>query len=204
MKGGFVNDPIGLLKAVGQTVTTNVPRKLLPDLADAATKIGRNGTYRAVITHPLVASAPERPRAARSRSRTSTRSGRWLPTSSRRRHAAEEGLRAPKGSTKVASGSGVSSCGPGRRDAQADPEADEEAHREARHADAVAARRADPGHAVRPVAGTLAARRLRYPGTFGGVAMGGRPVVRFAASCPSRRPSPGPVPAPVAARPPRR
>src|SRR6478672_6534018 len=47
VKGGFVNDPIGLLKAVGHTATTTVPRKLLPDLAAAATKIGRNGTYRA-------------------------------------------------------------------------------------------------------------------------------------------------------------
>ena len=54
VRGGFINDPIGLLKAVGKTVETNVPRKILPDLADAASKITRKQTYRAVITHPLV------------------------------------------------------------------------------------------------------------------------------------------------------
>jgi len=52
--GGFLNDPIGLLKALSNTVETNVPRSLVPDLADMATKIGRKQTYRAVITHPLV------------------------------------------------------------------------------------------------------------------------------------------------------
>ncbi len=48
------NHPIGLLKAVGRTVETNVPRKVLPDLADAATHITRRQTYGAGITHPLV------------------------------------------------------------------------------------------------------------------------------------------------------
>jgi LCP family protein required for cell wall assembly len=57
--GGFLNDPIGLLKAVGGTVETNIPRKLVPDLADMATKIGRKQTYRAVITHPLVKGASD-------------------------------------------------------------------------------------------------------------------------------------------------
>ncbi|HEX2754730.1 MAG TPA: LCP family protein, partial [Candidatus Limnocylindrales bacterium] len=52
--GGFLNDPIGLLRALSDTVETNIPRKLVPDLADIATKIGRKQTYRAVITHPLV------------------------------------------------------------------------------------------------------------------------------------------------------
>lgn len=54
VKGGFLNDPIGLLRAVGRTVETNVPRKILPDLADAAAHVGRKQTYRAVITSPLV------------------------------------------------------------------------------------------------------------------------------------------------------
>ena len=52
--GGFLNDPIGLLKAMSATVETNLPRKLVPDLAEMATRIGRTSTYRAVITHPLV------------------------------------------------------------------------------------------------------------------------------------------------------
>ena len=55
--GGFLNDPIGLLKAVGDTVQTNLPRSLVPDLADMATRIGRKQTYRVVITHPLVKGA---------------------------------------------------------------------------------------------------------------------------------------------------
>ncbi len=54
--GGFLNDPIGLLQALGKTVETNVPRDLLPDLADLATQVGREQTYRAVVTHPLVGS----------------------------------------------------------------------------------------------------------------------------------------------------
>ena len=56
VKGGFLNDPIGLIKAIGRTVETNVPRELLPDLADAASRVGRDKTYRAVITQPLVKS----------------------------------------------------------------------------------------------------------------------------------------------------
>ena len=45
------------IKSIGATVQTNVPRKALPDLADAASHIGRAQTYRAVITHPLVRGA---------------------------------------------------------------------------------------------------------------------------------------------------
>jgi LCP family protein required for cell wall assembly len=54
--GGFINDPIGLLRALSKTITTNVPRKSLPDLADAMSRIGREDTYRSVITSPLVRS----------------------------------------------------------------------------------------------------------------------------------------------------
>lgn len=54
VKGGFIKDPVGLLRAIGQTLSTNVPRSLLPDLADDMSKIGRGQTYRAVIDHPLV------------------------------------------------------------------------------------------------------------------------------------------------------
>ena len=59
-RGGFLNDPIGLLKAIGKTVQTNIPRKKLPDLADAAAKVDRTHIYRAVITHPLVKSGFDR------------------------------------------------------------------------------------------------------------------------------------------------
>jgi LCP family protein required for cell wall assembly len=54
--GGFLNDPIGLLEAIGQTVQTNVPRDLLPDLAELAGAVGREQTYRTVVNHPLVRS----------------------------------------------------------------------------------------------------------------------------------------------------
>jgi len=52
--GGFLNDPIGLLQAIGNTVATNIPRNLLPDLAELAAEVGREQTYRAVVNHPLV------------------------------------------------------------------------------------------------------------------------------------------------------
>ncbi|MEA2609132.1 MAG: polyisoprenyl-teichoic acid--peptidoglycan teichoic acid transferase [Chloroflexota bacterium] len=52
--GGFLNDPIGLLQALGKTVETNVPRDLLPDLAELASQVGREQTYRAVVTYPLI------------------------------------------------------------------------------------------------------------------------------------------------------
>jgi polyisoprenyl-teichoic acid--peptidoglycan teichoic acid transferase len=111
VKGGFINDPIGLLKAVGQTVTTNVPRKLLPDLADAASNIGRDGTYRAVITHPLVGSGND------------ARGSIQIPNLKKIRALAadlfptdgtlpKKTYAVPKGSTKAASGSGVSGCAP--------------------------------------------------------------------------------------------
>lgn len=54
--GSFLNDPIGLLEAIGQTVQTNLPRGLLPDLAELAGEVGRAQTYRTVVNHPLVRS----------------------------------------------------------------------------------------------------------------------------------------------------
>jgi LCP family protein required for cell wall assembly len=56
VKGGFVNDPVGLLRALSQTITTNVPRKILPDMADVMARVERDDTYRTVISHPLVGS----------------------------------------------------------------------------------------------------------------------------------------------------
>jgi LCP family protein required for cell wall assembly len=52
--GGFLSDPIGLLRALGKTVTTNIPRSLVPELADVAARVGRKQTYRAVLGHPFV------------------------------------------------------------------------------------------------------------------------------------------------------
>jgi len=52
---GLLGDPVGLLRALGQTIQTNVPRELLPNLADLMSRIDRTRTFRAVIDHPLVA-----------------------------------------------------------------------------------------------------------------------------------------------------
>ena len=54
VNGGFLEDPIGLLKSVSRTVQTNVPRKLIPDLVEWAKDVNREDTYREVIDHPLV------------------------------------------------------------------------------------------------------------------------------------------------------
>lgn len=56
VRGRFLQDPVGLLEAIGRTVTTNVPRSMLPDLAIWAAEVDRTDTYRAVISRPLVKS----------------------------------------------------------------------------------------------------------------------------------------------------
>jgi LCP family protein required for cell wall assembly len=111
VKGGFINDPIGLLKAVGQTVTTNVPRKLLPDLADAAVKIGRDGTYRAVIGHPLVSSGRNDPRGSiliPNLKAIRALAADLFPTDG---SLPKKTYAVPKGAAKTTGGSGVSGCG---------------------------------------------------------------------------------------------
>jgi polyisoprenyl-teichoic acid--peptidoglycan teichoic acid transferase len=57
--GGFLGDPIGFLRAVGKTVVTNVPRDLVPGIADIAARVSRTSTYRTVVTHPLVRSGSD-------------------------------------------------------------------------------------------------------------------------------------------------
>jgi polyisoprenyl-teichoic acid--peptidoglycan teichoic acid transferase len=54
VKGGFLDDPVGLLRALGNTVETNVPPRLLPDLAPLVTQISRKSVYQAIIRYPLV------------------------------------------------------------------------------------------------------------------------------------------------------
>ena len=55
--GKFLNDPIGLVRALGKTVSTNVPRKRLPEFVDLAVEIDRKSTFRTVIKYPLVRGA---------------------------------------------------------------------------------------------------------------------------------------------------
>ena len=110
VKGGFLNDPIGLLKSLRGTVETNVPRGSLPDLADAASQVGRGETYRAVIDHPLVRGrydargsiqVPDIPDIRALAAKLFTPSGTLPPAK----------YLAPEPSGKV-SGSGVSACRP--------------------------------------------------------------------------------------------
>jgi polyisoprenyl-teichoic acid--peptidoglycan teichoic acid transferase len=54
VKGRFLNDPLRLVKALGKTVSTNVPRKRLPEFVDLAVQIDRKSTYRTVVKYPLV------------------------------------------------------------------------------------------------------------------------------------------------------
>ena len=110
VKGGFLNDPIGLLKSLPGTAETNVPRKALPDLADAASKVGRDQTYRAVIDHPLVQGrydsrgsiqAPDIPAIRALAAKLFTAPGTLPPAK----------FLTPENPGKV-SGSGVSGCAP--------------------------------------------------------------------------------------------
>ena len=48
--GGFLADPVGFLRAMGQTVETNIPRSLVATLVEYARKVDRSGTYRAIVT----------------------------------------------------------------------------------------------------------------------------------------------------------
>ena len=119
--GGFLNDPIGLLQAIGKTVETNVPRDMLPDLAELATEVGREQTYRAVVNHPLVGSGfdvrgsiqiPDvdgiRALAAKLFPIDGAPPGRRLRRSPSRRPAGPASRRA-------AAGSGVGGCAPAPR-----------------------------------------------------------------------------------------
>jgi LCP family protein required for cell wall assembly len=109
VSGGFVNDPIGLLKALSKTMTTNVPRKILPDLAEAMAEIGRARTFRVVISRPLV------------RGTLDSRGSVQIPNLSRIKTLAEaifptdgtlppEKYRAPKKQEGSATSSGIRGC----------------------------------------------------------------------------------------------
>jgi polyisoprenyl-teichoic acid--peptidoglycan teichoic acid transferase len=109
VSGGFVNDPVGLMKALSRTISTNVPRKILPDLADGMSRIGRGETYRAVITSPLV------------RSRLDQRGSVQIPDVKRIRKLADavfppagtlpdERYLAPKKQSGTATSGGIGNC----------------------------------------------------------------------------------------------
>ncbi|MEO8228143.1 MAG: LCP family protein [Chloroflexota bacterium] len=54
VRGGFLDDPIGLLKAIGKTVQTNIPPAVVRDLAPLAADISSKDIYKTVVSHPLV------------------------------------------------------------------------------------------------------------------------------------------------------
>jgi polyisoprenyl-teichoic acid--peptidoglycan teichoic acid transferase len=47
--GGFLGDPVGFLRAMSQTVETNIPRNLVATLVDVARRVDRARTYRAIV-----------------------------------------------------------------------------------------------------------------------------------------------------------
>ncbi len=52
--GGFLDDPIGLIRSIGDTVETNVPPSVVRNLAPLATTIGAKDIYRVIVGHPYV------------------------------------------------------------------------------------------------------------------------------------------------------
>ena len=56
VRGGFIDDPIGLIRALGDTVETNVPPSVVRTLAPLATEVASKDIYRVVVGHPLVRS----------------------------------------------------------------------------------------------------------------------------------------------------
>jgi polyisoprenyl-teichoic acid--peptidoglycan teichoic acid transferase len=58
VRGGFLGDPVGFLQAVGDTVQTNTPPDLLPDLAGIAQEVPRSRVFQVVIDYPLVRDGP--------------------------------------------------------------------------------------------------------------------------------------------------
>jgi polyisoprenyl-teichoic acid--peptidoglycan teichoic acid transferase len=113
VNGGFLEDPIGLLRSVSRTVQTNVPRKLVPDLVDWAQSVDREDTYRSVIDHPLVRGALD------------NRGSVQIPNIKGIRALADrlftppgtlpaKGLRAPAARSGKATSSGIGNCAPAR------------------------------------------------------------------------------------------
>ena len=56
VRGGWLDDPIGLLNAVGDTIKTNIPPSVVRQLAPLASEISSKDIYRVVASHPFVRS----------------------------------------------------------------------------------------------------------------------------------------------------
>jgi LCP family protein required for cell wall assembly len=112
VSGGFLNDPVGFLKAMSRTVETNVPRALVATLVEYARTVDRSRTYRSVVSGtPLIRAGFDARgyifigdfAAIRARADELFPTAGTLP---------DEKYRAPKAVASSASGSGVSSCLP--------------------------------------------------------------------------------------------
>ena len=112
VKGGFLGDPVGFLKAMSRTVETNIPRKMVASLAAYAKNVDRSKTYRSVVVgNGMLRSAYDARgyiligdfRLIRERADQLFTPPGTLP---RVRYLA------PKPVASRSSGSGVSSCGP--------------------------------------------------------------------------------------------
>ncbi len=112
VEGGFLGDPVGFLRAMGQTVETNLPRSLVASLVEYARKVDRSKTYRAIVVGRGVIWSGYDARgyillgdfaAIRARADRLFPPPGTLP--------ADEFL-APKAAASKATGSGVSGCAP--------------------------------------------------------------------------------------------
>jgi LCP family protein required for cell wall assembly len=111
VKGGFLNDPVGFLRAMSRTVQTNIPRKLAPTLVDYARRVDRSATYRWVVSGQFIKSGYDGRgyivtadfAAIRERAAALFPAPGTLPAAR---------YLAPKPSGSRASGSGVSGCAP--------------------------------------------------------------------------------------------
>jgi LCP family protein required for cell wall assembly len=64
VRGGFLNDPAGLIEAMGKLLTTSLDPAMIGKYVEYATTIHRDHVYRAVITYPLVHGARADPRGS--------------------------------------------------------------------------------------------------------------------------------------------
>ena len=148
VKGGFVNDPIGLLRALSKTVTTNVPRKIAPRPRRRGHE-DRPGRDLPGGHQPPAGRLRERHARLDPDPEPQEDPGARRGPLPDRRLAAQEDLRRPEGQHEGGQRERRERLRPRgpEGDAEADPEAHEEAHAEADggpDADAVAARRAVP------------------------------------------------------------
>ena len=186
----FLNDPIGLVRALGKTVSTNVPRKRLPEFVDLAVKIDRKSTYRTVIKYPLVRGAYDQRgsiqvpnvKEIRKLAAAVPSGGGRLTRHSRSVVGRRPGAPRPPASA-VAQGRDAEAAVDAQADAEADGQADREAvayaHRSAAatarsdaHRSAAATARSDAHRSADPGAGEgRQAQILRlgadHAGTFG-------------------------------------